>query len=83
MCSSSGKLMSFEAMDLIIEDGFIPSYPQLSAEILGDRVPKATEDGIFVESTRELFGPILKKLNHQAWGVEKKSRRENTLPYFQ
>ena len=68
---------------LIIEDGFVPRYPQFPAEILGDRVPKATKDGFFDERARELFGPILKKLNHRAWGVEEKSRRENTLPNFQ
>ena len=49
---------------LIIEDGFVPGYPQLLVEILGDRVPKMTKDGFFDESARELFEPILKKLNH-------------------
>ena len=81
----SHRLRSYTSRNdfLIIEDGFIPSYPQLPAEILGDRVPKATEDGFFYERARELFRPILKKLNHRAWKDEVKSRRENILPNFQ
>ena len=68
---------------MIIEDRFVPGYPQLPAEILGDRVPKATKDWFFDERARELFGPILKKLNHRAWGAKEKASRENTLPNFQ
>ena len=68
---------------MFIEDRFVPGYPQFPVEILGDRDPKAIEDGFFNERARELFGPILKKLNHRAGGAEEKSHRKNTLPNFQ
>ena len=51
---------------MIIEDRFVPGYPQFPVEFLGDRDPKETKDRLIDEGARENIGPILWKLGYGA-----------------